>query len=43
MDGQCKGYDIPLLRAVQDAVTVPVIASSGAGKGNKFTYDTLSF
>ena len=25
-------YDIPLLRAVQIAVTVPVIASSGAGK-----------
>ena len=26
-------YDIPLLQAVQAAVTVPVIASSGAGKG----------
>ena len=28
-------YDIPLLSAVQAAVTVPVIASSGAGKGKK--------
>jgi len=37
MDGQCKGYDIPLLRAVQDAVTVPVIASSGAGKAAHFS------
>jgi glutamine amidotransferase/cyclase len=32
MDGQCSGYDIPLMQAVSDAVTIPVIASSGAGK-----------
>jgi imidazole glycerol-phosphate synthase subunit HisF len=30
-DGQRSGYDLELLRAVSDAVTVPVIASSGAG------------
>jgi glutamine amidotransferase/cyclase len=31
MDGQCNGYDIPLMKAVTAAVTIPVIASSGAG------------
>ena len=31
-DGAKIGYDIPLLRAVTGAVTVPVIASGGAGK-----------
>lgn len=30
-DGQKNGYDIELTRAVSDAVTVPVIASGGAG------------
>ena len=30
-DGHQKGYDIPMLRAISDAVTVPVIASGGAG------------
>ena len=30
-DGQKDGYDIQLTRAVADAVTVPVIASGGAG------------
>jgi len=30
-DGTKKGYDIPLTRAVADAVTVPVIASGGVG------------
>ncbi|MGB6996410.1 MAG: imidazole glycerol phosphate synthase subunit HisF [Pseudolabrys sp.] len=30
-DGTKKGYDIPLTRAIADAVTVPVIASGGAG------------
>jgi cyclase len=30
-DGHLSGYDIGLLRAVSDAVTVPVIASGGAG------------
>lgn len=31
-DGAKIGYDIPLLKAVTSAVTVPVIASGGAGK-----------
>lgn len=31
-DGTKNGYDIALTRAVSDAVTVPVIASGGAGK-----------
>jgi cyclase len=30
-DGTRKGYDIPLTRAIADAITVPVIASGGAG------------
>jgi cyclase len=30
-DGQKSGYDIELTRAVADAVTVPIIASGGAG------------
>ena len=30
-DGTCEGYDIPLLRAVTERVSVPVIASGGAG------------
>jgi cyclase len=30
-DGTKKGYNIPLTRAVSDAVTVPVIASGGVG------------
>jgi cyclase len=30
-DGTQKGYDIELTRAVADAVTIPVIASGGAG------------
>lgn len=35
-------YDIPLLQAVQAAVTVPVIASSGAGKGVSCTAHMLT-
>ena len=31
-DGTCNGYDNDLNRAVHDAVTIPVIASGGAGK-----------
>ena len=31
-DGTSDGYDIPLTRAVADAVSVPVIASGGAGE-----------
>ena len=30
-DGTKEGYDIPLTRAIADAVTVPVIASGGVG------------
>jgi imidazole glycerol-phosphate synthase subunit HisF len=30
-DGTRAGYDLPLLRAVSDAVRIPVIASGGAG------------
>ena len=30
-DGTKKGYDIPLTRAIADAVSVPVIASGGVG------------
>jgi cyclase len=30
-DGTGEGYDLPLTRAVADAVTVPVVASGGAG------------
>ncbi|MEX1102734.1 MAG: HisA/HisF-related TIM barrel protein, partial [Dehalococcoidia bacterium] len=30
-DGHRKGYDIPMLRAISEAVLVPVIASGGAG------------
>jgi imidazole glycerol-phosphate synthase subunit HisF len=35
-DGTQSGYDIPLVRAVADAVTVPVIACGGAGKIEDF-------
>lgn len=31
-DGTKKGYDIPLTRAICDAVTIPVIASGGVGE-----------
>ena len=37
MDGQCDGYDLALLAAVQSAVSLPVIASSGAGKVEHFS------
>ena len=35
-DGVKKGFDIELLRKVQEAVSVPVIASGGAGSINDF-------
>ena len=35
-DGTKAGFDIPLTRAVSDAVSVPVIASGGAGKPEHF-------
>jgi glutamine amidotransferase/cyclase len=37
MDGQCNGFDIALMNAVTNAVSIPVIASSGAGKPEHFT------
>jgi cyclase len=36
-DGTQAGYDIPLTRAVCDAVDIPVIASGGAGNLNHLT------
>lgn len=35
-DGTKVGYDIPLTRAITDAVNIPVIASGGAGKLEDF-------
>ena len=35
-DGVKSGFDIPMLKAVLDAVNVPVIASGGAGKTEDF-------
>ncbi|MEA5092301.1 Imidazole glycerol phosphate synthase subunit HisF [bioreactor metagenome] len=40
-DGTKSGYDIPLTRAVAEAVSVPVIASGGAGQLEHF-YDVLT-
>ena len=37
MDGQGQGFDHALMRAVSGAVTIPVIASSGAGRPEHFT------
>jgi len=36
MDGQGNGYDLPLMRTVSGAVSIPVIASSGAGNEDHF-------
>jgi cyclase len=36
-DGTKEGYDIALTRAISDAVTIPVIASGGAGRPEHFT------
>lgn len=30
-DGTCDGFDIPITRAVSEAVSIPVVASGGAG------------
>ncbi len=35
-DGTKRGYDVALTRAVSDAVSVPVIASGGAGRLEHF-------
>jgi cyclase len=40
-DGTRDGYDIPLTRAVSDAVRIPVIASGGAGRLEHF-YEALT-
>jgi cyclase len=40
-DGTKNGYDIPLTRAVSEAVSVPVIASGGAGTLEHF-YEVLT-
>ncbi|WP_397539880.1 imidazole glycerol phosphate synthase subunit HisF [Rummeliibacillus pycnus] len=39
-DGEKKGFDLPLTKAIRDAVNVPIIASGGAGKANDF-YEVL--
>ena len=36
-DGQGSGFDTELVAAVSDAVTIPVIASSGAGSPQHFS------
>ena len=40
-DGTRAGYDVELLRAVSDAVRIPVIASGGAGRPEHF-YEALT-
>jgi len=40
-DGQQNGYDLPLTAAVSDAVSIPVIASGGAG-ALEHLYDALA-
>ncbi len=40
-DGTGEGYDLPLLRAVRDAVDTPVIASSGCG-GPEHVYEAFA-
>jgi cyclase len=40
-DGTKNGYDLAVTRAVADAVTIPVIASGGAGTKEHF-YEALT-
>ena len=40
-DGTLAGYDIPFTRAIADAVSLPVIASGGAGTLEHF-YEVVS-
>jgi cyclase len=35
-DGTCDGFDLKFTRAISDAVTLPVVASGGAGKFEHF-------
>jgi len=32
LDGTMKGYDVPLVRSISEAVTIPVVALGGAGE-----------
>ena len=41
-DGTRAGFDLPMLRAVRAAVTVPVIASGGAGAADHFAPAVLA-
>jgi cyclase len=41
-DGTKSGYDIPLTRAIADAVRVPVIASGGVGTMDHLVEGVLS-
>jgi cyclase len=36
-DGTMKGYDIPLIKSVSNAVNIPVVACGGAGKVKDFS------
>lgn len=36
-DGSGRGFDLDLIQLVRDAVSIPVVASSGAGKVEDFT------
>ena len=40
-DGQQTGYDLKLLRAISESVTIPLIASGGAGEPQHL-YDALA-
>ncbi len=35
-DGAQTGFDLPMIRAISNAVSIPVIASGGAGKLEHF-------
>lgn len=33
-DGQCQGYDVPVLAALNDSLTIPLVALGGCGHSN---------
>ena len=37
VSGQGKGFDVDLIKLISDAVSIPVIASSGAGAPQHFS------
>lgn len=37
ISGQGKGFDVDLVKLISDAVSIPVIASSGAGVPDHFS------